>query len=429
MNESQNPFEVMLDNLDLGSEAAANPFDLPATPVPPTLASEEPAPKPFDTAVPTAPTTEAQPRPAPDPIAAAFATLTPVEPQPESAQPEQSSIFTKPAVFKYGAAMEDIEDMAQTFENLRVAKAEDFPELEDAKRVSWEVVYGKSRKTIAGSDTGKKKISEVKAAIESSKEFLDNLKKSKDKNPACTVTPKVTAQSKGKLAAYKGVFATEEEALASRKVLCVVPSADGQVYEIRKEEAGIFVLQSARSEGIAQVQAGFRPALPRIPRRLLLKVISFFRTLMNEGLDYEAIANILWDRQEQWFVVSIPTQVVSQDRADSVLEDELDSNRYLYYMDIHSHNHMAAQFSARDDRDEQATRLYAVIGNLDEFMPSITVRMGCGGRFMELPPSEVFEYPEGAHPAEWKNQLTFLPETGFGRFLRRRQAQFWENAA
>ena len=44
----------------------------------------------------------------------------------------QLSLFDKPPVFQYGGARELITDAGMTFEALRIQKADDFPELEDA---------------------------------------------------------------------------------------------------------------------------------------------------------------------------------------------------------------------------------------------------------------------------------------------------------
>ena len=88
-----------------------------------------------------------------------------------------------------------------------------------------------------------------------------------------------------------------------------------------------------------------------------------------------------------------------------MLTDDFPSERYHHYIDIHSHNIMPARFSAIDDRDEKATRVYAVIGRLDKFMPQISVRISNGGKFLHIDPSLVFE-PFGADfPAAWLDQV------------------------
>ena len=74
-----------------------------------------------------------------------------------------------------------------TFEALRIQKADDFPELEDASAVTWQVRYGDVTKTIPTPKTDT--IAAMKAEIEKSKAFLDSLKKGKVKDPECVVKP------------------------------------------------------------------------------------------------------------------------------------------------------------------------------------------------------------------------------------------------
>ena len=54
-----------------------------------------------------------------------------------------------------------------TFEELRIDKAEDFPELAEGKKVSWTVEYGKTVKTIT--DPKGTTIRSIKAEIETSR--------------------------------------------------------------------------------------------------------------------------------------------------------------------------------------------------------------------------------------------------------------------
>jgi hypothetical protein len=203
--------------LSLGSQPdAQNPFDNPAAfaAAPPTTAPQipqtpQPQMPPLQSSEPFTPPTAppvseqaasapfapppAQPAaPAEKPGAeqmALFPTEKPPADNPIEAALDkkdsagQASIFAKPPIFEHGAVKEPIEDLNQTFDELRIAKADDFPELEDAIRVSWDITYGKIRKTVP---TPKKtKIGEYKRQIESSKEFLDALKKDKDKSPDC----------------------------------------------------------------------------------------------------------------------------------------------------------------------------------------------------------------------------------------------------
>ena len=306
-----------------------------------------------------------------------------------------------------------------TFEALRIQKADDFPELEDASAVTWQVRYGDVTKTVPAPKTDT--IAAMKAEIEKSKAFLDSLKKGKVKDPECVVKPQIRMQKKG-IADYKGVFPTLEAARASNKVICLIPARDGQTYEMRRSELGEFIAPKHKITEFSEVRAGFRPALPRIPQELLRAIIGFFRSQMESGAEFEALVRIYWDRKEQKFIPFVPKQRVTKDRVTVRLTDEdlPDDTRYLYYADIHSHNSMKAVFSAIDDQDERGTRLYLVIGHLERFFPEISARISCGGSFVPIEPGLVLEGLHSGFPAEWSgkvvHQLPELPEPPSAHF-------------
>lgn len=402
-----------------------NPFEMPAAQGPIKMASPSPElapaaePEPIPEPEPEQPPAALAPEPAPAPAP---------QPQPQEAPPTeeppnlisamlgqqeekntQQGLLEKPPVFSYGSSREPITDTSMTFEELRIAKADDFPELAEGKKVSWTVEYGKKVKLI--SDPKGTTIQSVKGEIEQSKAFLDGLKKAKDKNPDCLIKPRVTAQSKG-IAAYKGVFSSMEEARASDKTICLIPAGDGKVYELRKSELGEFIAPKNNVVEFPQIRAGFTTALPLIPMFLLSQVISFFRCYMNEREEFEAMAHILWDKENEEFVAHIPEQEVSKAHINADLRrDTLPEERYLHYADIHSHNSMAAKFSLTDDRDEKATRLYIVLGRLDRFFPEISVRMSCGGVFRSLEPATVLESVGEVFPHQWHDRVKKQPRT------------------
>lgn len=406
-----NPFEAAL--AQQAAPAASIPQGQPQTATPAEQAQPQAAQQPaasalpvFQSVQPVQPAPATAPAAAPatqpaldiDPLAAAMA-----EQEAKTEQKAAKSLFEKAPVFHYGSAREDITDPGMTFEELRIAKSADFPELGEGKKVSWTVEYGKTVKAIT--DPKGATIASVKKEIELSKAFLDNLKKAKDKNPDCLVKPRVTAQSKG-IAAYKGVFASLEEARASGKAICTIPGGDGRVYELRKNELGEFIAPKDSVVDLGSVRAGFTPALPLVPIGVLAQIISFFRCCMTGPEEFEALAHILWDKQEQEFVVHIPEQTVTKAHIDAELSrDDFPEDRYLHYIDIHSHNSMEAKFSPVDDDDEQATRIYIVVGRLDKFFPDITVRMSCGGAYLELPPGCVLESFGALFPLEWRSNV------------------------
>ncbi len=322
---------------------------------------------------------------------------------------KKPSAKDKMPVFEYAGATEGIDDTAKTFDELRIEKAVDFPELEDGKRVSWTVEYGKITKPVT--DPKSTSIGKMKSEIETSKEFLDALKKAKDKNVLCKIKPRVIAQSKGYGAAYKGVFTSLDETEAAGKVISIVPARDGKVYEIRNTEMGRFVTPIVDCELLSEVRAGFVPALPLIPHTTLLDVISFFRSFMNHDAEKEALINIYWDKRNRQYIANPPKQLVSKVSVTSELTDEFEDGNYIHYMDIHSHNSMKAFFSQTDNADEKATRLYAIIGRLDKYVPDIRVRISTSGKYMEIDPRLVFEpIYDGYYPKHWANNVTFHDE-------------------
>lgn len=407
INPGSGTFDIFSDNgaFDLGSSApdvdpfggAENEAQAAQTDVPQAPAENQTEPS---AAVPAAPaatpaTVPATPAPAAAKPASQAAPENPLAAAVAQAEEKQvsvtaESLFAKAPVFEYGGASEDIADTSKTFEELRIEKSADFPELDDGKRVSWTMEYGKIVKNVGVPN--KTVIGKMKGEIENSKEFLEALKKAKDKNLVCKVKPKITAQSKG-IAGYKGVFATVEEAEASKKPICVLPARDGHVYEIRCNEVGRFVTRAENVVELSEISAGFQPALPPIPFGLFAQTLSFFRHFMETGHEAEAMVHAYWDKALREYKIVAPMQTVSQAYISvTVLPDEsLDEERYIHVADIHSHNSMPAFFSGIDDADERATRIYIVVGRLDRPIPQIRARVSNGGRFLSIDPGLVME--------------------------------------
>ena len=339
--------------------------------------------------------------------------------QAKSSKAEQS-FEDKLPVFTYGGATEEISDTSKTFDELRIEKSSDFPELEEGKRVSWTVEYGKITKNVP--DPKGTSIGKMKSNIETSKEFLDSLKKAKDKNPVCKVKPRVTAQSKG--TAYKGVFTTLEEAEASGKAISIVPARDGKVYEIRNTEIGKFITPVDGCDMLSEVKPGFISGLPLIPSKLVMKIFAFFRHFVTEDSENEALLNIYWDKENKEFVADAPQQIATRASVDTQLNEKFADERYIHYMDIHSHNTMSAFFSSVDDRDEKATRLYTVIGKLNEHAPEIKTRISNGGKFLNIDPAQVFEIADFSFPKEWEDNVKIKPTKSLPKplsmFLKRK---------
>ena len=328
-------------------------------------------------------------------------------------QAANTSLFAQLPQFSYNGTTEVIENLDQTFEELREAKAEDFTELEEAASVTWNITYGAVTKKVA--KPKKTKIGELKREIETSKAFLDGLKKSTTKKPACIVKPSVTMKPKG-IALYKGVFLTMEEAEDSGKTITFIPSGDGLVYERRVTEAGEFVTPASKVKLLDKIIPGFVPALPRIPYALFSQALALFRYMMDareDGTPLEALVHIYWDKEDEKFILHVPRQSVGHAIVlPDVGEEPLDSDRYIHYADLHSHNDMDARFSAVDDRDERANRIYMVVGHLENYFPDLTVRICNGGTHWLIPADTVLEpFPTQEFPHKWLERIQMMDDT------------------
>ena len=331
-----------------------------------------------------------------DPFEAALA-----QANQKQAEKDKSGLVLKLPIFSYANAKEEIVDTSKTFDELRNEKAEDFPELDDATAVSWKMTYGTITKTV--STPKKTTIASLKKQIEESKEFMDCLKKAKGEIE-CKVIPSVTAKKKGIVASYKGVANSLEEAVSSGKQIVFVPSSDGKIYEVRNNQIGTFIAEADSVSLFSKVRAGFIPALPKIPYSILSEIIAFFKTYVTEKSENEAMANIYWSFEEEKYRVHVPKQTVTKASVDTNLPD-IDEEKFLLVMEVHSHNTMEAVFSRTDNKDEIATRLYTVIGRLDKVFPDMTTRISVGGKHLVINPAIVFDGIGGEFPEKWKEAV------------------------
>ena len=378
-------------------------------PVPAPQAVQQTA-GPVTQAAPTAPVQQPAAAPTPQPAAGQVIDLFGAVAE-DGVEARLARLANAAPVFEYGSIREDITDPAMTFEQLRVKMSADCPELEARSHVSWTVGYAGITERVSSADAS---IFETKAKIEKGRKFKDALKKlkEKDKDPVCTVKPTVTAQKKGVLRfpGYKGLFCSTEQAEQSDKAIAYIPAQDGRVYEMRRNGIGTFIAPSQHIAELEGVRSGFHMSLPRLPAALLAQIIAFFRRVcVDYGRDVEALVNVLWDRQGRQYVLHVPPQRIDKASVETDLSQQPDPERYLHVMDVHSHNTMAARFSRTDDADEQATRLYMVIGRLDRYYPDIRCRFACGGRHVEVPAEQVCERTDVPFAPEW---LKAVQETG-----------------
>lgn len=197
------------------------------------------------------------------------------------------------------------------------------------------------------------------------------------------------------------------------------------------------------------VKVGVEMLLPKIPLHLFTQILSFFRDICDET-EEEVFARIYYDTEEANYFIYVPKQKISKCNVRYEIDDERfqDETRYLFVMDVHSHNTMGAFFSGTDDRDETTNgRLYGVIGQLNKEVAAFKVRTYLNPNHIETDFFTVFEKPEEAkvscntpygtfnyevpdealipailsskvdYPAEWKDQIVkevYTPATHVG---------------
>lgn len=129
--------------------------------------------------------------------------------------------------------------------------------------------------------------------------------------------------------------------------------------------------------GLAPLEESIQLIHGKIPTELLSLALS----VLSVKPDIEQYIAIIWN---DGYSIKIPTQ---QGTSASVNYETLPDT----VLDIHSHTgSMPAEFSMVDNHDEQGFRFNAVVGDLRNLFPTVTLRLGIYGYFMEINKGEVF---------------------------------------
>ncbi len=158
----------------------------------------------------------------------------------------------------------------------------------------------------------------------------------------------------------------------------------GGVYEVRRTRLGTFMAKVPDAN--LRARAGFYSQIPKPPARMLLFIVEAFRDRPN----HEAVVEVFYDRRDGSFKSYWPPQ--RDATAGSVEYDPLpETDDVFRYLNIHSHNRMPAFFSATDDEFETTTGLFGVIGRAEDDKPEALFRASCGGLFLPLDISDLFD--------------------------------------
>lgn len=167
------------------------------------------------------------------------------------------------------------------------------------------------------------------------------------------------------------------------------------LWEKRDNPIGTFIYHRAKYDvpyTTKTMTAKFEMKLPKMPIGVLNATVTFFRHIMKNMSNAESMVQIFWDLQEKKYMIYTPEQYVAGASIKFLHSSELQNNdRYIWAIDIHSHNTMQAFFSGGDDSDEKSARIFGVLGCLSSEPFMSKWRAGCNGNYFKLEAGDLFD--------------------------------------
>jgi hypothetical protein len=169
---------------------------------------------------------------------------------------------------------------------------------------------------------------------------------------------------------------------------------------------------------------------PRLTQARIEEVVGFFdRVYRMHGS--EAIALLVWDRQQQGLTAVIPEQEATVWESSQGRRSPLDVRYqvpvlppgHLLVGDIHCHGDLGAYASSTDhDDEEHRDGIHVVVGHIDREPPSFHVELAVDCHRFAVEPNQVFEgYSQrtAAIPPDWLERVKIKVKRPFGPGPRR----------
>lgn len=142
----------------------------------------------------------------------------------------------------------------------------------------------------------------------------------------------------------------------------------------------------------------FNPQLPKAPKELFVDILECFKYIVGKTKD-ELFIILYYDTKEEKYLMDIvKLQIISGGAVKYAYNKKYEmEDRYIKYLEIHSHNTMGASFSGTDNNDESGRTMYfcGVIGKIDQHSNIYNVdqkfRIWTGQKFRDIKPWEVFD--------------------------------------
>lgn len=168
----------------------------------------------------------------------------------------------------------------------------------------------------------------------------------------------------------------------SKKGVEIISTRQG--YELIQSDGAVI---EKRPYGIFQAKQtiSFTYTGEKIPLQIYDDIIDLFR---QTPCKERAVQVFL--KSDGTFFLYDPVQTATESSVEIVRNKNME-DQYTFVLDVHSHGKYSAFFSSTDNQDEKGTRLYMVVGNLNENVHSIVLRAGMNGRYCDLKMNEIFE--------------------------------------
>jgi PRTRC genetic system protein A len=180
-----------------------------------------------------------------------------------------------------------------------------------------------------------------------------------------------------------------------------------------KNRVGEFTAQIEKKDNLgllSLMEEKYKMYLPKVPESIYYQIQSLFIDIADEMGNAEAYVQVYYDIEKKEYFVFVPEQIVSgasvhyNNKEGPNVENP---ERYIYALEIHSHNTMNAFFSGTDDADEKETRFYGVFGKIKDATPEFKLRFVVHGQKLLVNTDDVFDFKssKASYPEKWKENI------------------------
>jgi len=136
----------------------------------------------------------------------------------------------------------------------------------------------------------------------------------------------------------------------------------------------------------------FIMSLPKIPAELFYSIIKFFKEVALT-IKSEVYVSVFFNKLTQKYFLYVPQQEVSGASVTFTNNSKmLNNSNYILVADFHSHCYFNAFVSSTDYKDETASRLFGIIGNLDKTKYSYVFRAATNKHEIKISLEDCFDF-------------------------------------